>query len=78
MSDIYIEPTEDEKVTHLDIAEIISEMTVEAMHADILAEIAALRSDVDDAKKLLGDIFDQLAPTIESLKKSPILKMLGV
>lgn len=61
-----------------DSQETVSEMTAEAMQAETLLAIAELRKDMDEAKALLTEIMASIAPTLDSLKKSPILKMLGV
>lgn len=41
-------------------------------------EVKGMRADMDKANGLLETIADQVAPVLESLKSSPILKMMGV
>lgn len=60
------------------IDETVTEMTQEALIAELCIKVDALVTSHNEIKELLAQITEQVAPAMESLKKSPIMKMLGV
>lgn len=46
--------------------------------AELMQEIRYLRQSHDQILALITEIKEQVGPTIETLKNSPILKMMGV
>jgi len=53
-------------------------LTETLSHDELVREVIALRRTQETVLELLSEIQSQIGPMLDSLKDSPILKMLGV
>jgi len=75
---VFESSTHPHRYTHPEIAEVVSEQTDSVLIAELALTVRELKDSHDRILALLAEITAEVGPTIEALKSSPILKMMGV